>query len=140
MRREDVIALNVKGDSMKDAGILSGDMVFAKRQPFAVAEFGIVGLETLLPLSLGLLHGGKLELPQVLGLLSNRPADILKLGAGRLQRGLPADLVLIDVEQPWRVDALAFRSKSKNSPFDGFPVQGKVLQTVVDGRPIFKAS
>ena len=76
----------------------------------------------------------------MLGLLSNRPADILKLGAGRLQRGLPADLVLIDVEQPWRVDTLAFRSKSKNSPFDGFPVQGKVLQTVVDGRPIFKAS
>ena len=112
----------------------------SKRQPFAVAEFGIVGLETLLPLSLGLLHGGKLELSQVLGLLSNRPADILKLGAGRLQRGLPADLVLIDVEQPWRVDTLAFRSKSKNSPFDGFPVQGKVLQTVVDGRPIFKAS
>jgi dihydroorotase len=72
-------------------------------------------------------------------LLTRRPADILKLGAGRLARGLPGDLTVIDLETPWQIDTLAFRSKSKNSPFDGYPVQGRVLQTVVDGRTIFRA-
>jgi dihydroorotase len=111
----------------------------SKRLPFAAAEFGIVGLETLLPLSLSLVHGGKLELPRLLALLTQGPADLLKLGAGRLARGLPADLVLIDLESPWQIDTLALRSKSKNSPFDGFPVQGRVLRTVVDGRTIYQA-
>ena len=111
----------------------------SKRQPFAVAEFGIVGLETLLPLSLSLVHNGRLELTKLLSLMTQGPADILKLGAGRLARGLPADLVLIDLETPWRIDTLAFRSKSKNAPYDGFPVQGRVLRSVVDGRSIYEA-
>ncbi len=111
----------------------------SKRLPFAVAEFGIVGLETLLPLSLSLVHNGRLELTKLLSLLTQGPADVLKLGAGRLARGLPADLVLIDLETPWRIDTLAFRSKSKNAPYDGFPVQGRVLRSVVDGRSIYTA-
>jgi dihydroorotase len=111
----------------------------SKRLPFALAEFGIVGLETLLPLSLGLVQNGALGLSQLIALLTQRPADILKLGAGRLARGLPGDLTVIDLETPWQIDTVAFRSKSKNSPFDGYPVQGRVLQTVVDGRTIFRA-
>ncbi|WP_455373547.1 dihydroorotase [Limibacillus halophilus] len=111
----------------------------SKRLPFALAEFGIVGLETLLPLSLALVQNGKLDLSRLIGLMTCNPADILKLGAGRLARGLPGDLTLIDLETPWRIDTLAFKSKSKNSPFDEHPVQGRVLQTVVDGRTIFRA-
>ena len=72
--------------------------------------------------------------------LTVRPADILGLSAGRLKKGAPADLVLFDPERPWRIDPDRFRSKSKNSPFEDRPVQGKVLMTVVDGRVIFEAT
>ena len=65
------------------------------------------------------------------------PADILALPAGRFKAGEPADLVLFDLDQPWQIEIDNFRSKSKNSPFDGRPVQGRVLRTVVDGRWIF---
>jgi len=62
---------------------------------------------------------------------------ILGLEVGRLTPGAPADLVLFDPEASWRIDTELFRSKSKNAPFDGRPVQGRVEQTVVDGRTIF---
>jgi dihydroorotase len=111
----------------------------AKRQPFANAEPGIAGLETLLPLSLALFHQERLGLLDVLACLTSRPAAILGLPGGRLAKGAPADLVLFDAEQPWLIDPDKFLSKSKNSPFDQHPVQGKVLTTVVDGRHIFEA-
>jgi dihydroorotase len=111
----------------------------SKRLPFALADFGVVGLETLLPLSLGLVHEGRIGLLDLLDRLTARPAAILGLGAGRLERDRPADLVLFDPERPWRIDPELFRSKSKNSPFEDHPVQGKVLRTVVDGRSIFEA-
>ena len=111
----------------------------SKRLPFAQAEFGILGLETLLPLSLALVHKGEVGLLDLLARLTCRPAEILRLPAGRLQPGAPADLVLFDLELPWRLDPALFRSKSKNSPFEGHLVQGKVLRTVVDGRSIFAA-
>ena len=109
----------------------------AKRIPFAQAEFGIVGLETLLPLSLRLVHQGRTSLLDLLGRLTYRPADILGIEAGRLKKGAPADLVIFDPDIAGRIEPDKFRSKSKNSPFENHPVEGRVLRTVVDGRSIF---
>jgi len=110
-----------------------------KRVPFAQAENGVVGLETLLPLALALHHKGKLSLVEVLKKLTSAPAAILRLPFGRIAKGAPADLVLFDPDRPWIVDAKRFRSKSKNSPFDEMPVMGKVLRTVVAGRTLYDA-
>jgi dihydroorotase len=109
----------------------------SKRLPFSSAAYGIVGLETLLPLSLELYHNRHLELIEVLRRLTINPARILGLEVGRLTPGMPADLVLFDPDLPWRVDTDRFRSKSKNAPFDGRPVQGRAERTIVDGRTIF---
>lgn len=109
----------------------------SKRVPFASAAFGIIGIETLLPLTLGLVHMGKLRLLDALAAVTCRPADILRLPFGRLMAGRPADLVVFDPDRPWRIDESAFRSKSKNSPFDGRPVIGRVTRTIVDGRTVF---
>ena len=109
----------------------------SKRVPFAQAAFGIIGLETLLPLTLGLVHKGQLPLMTALKALTCRPADLLKLPLGRLRKSGPADLVAFDLDRPWRIDVDAFRSKSKNSPFDELPVAGRALRTVVDGRTVF---
>ena len=109
----------------------------SKRLPFSSAEYGIIGLETLLPLSLELYHNRHMPLIEVLRRLTVNPARILGLEVGRLTPGAPADLVLFDPEAPWQIDTERFRSKSKNAPFDGRPVQGRVEQTVVDGRTIF---
>jgi dihydroorotase len=112
----------------------------AKRLPFAQAAFGGVGLETLLPVSLGLYHHGGMSLLQVLRPLTCAPADILGLPAGRLKKGAAADLVLFDPERGWKVDADDLLSKSKNTPFDKFLVQGRALRTVIDGRTVYNAA
>ncbi|MGH6677857.1 MAG: dihydroorotase, partial [Bradyrhizobium sp.] len=110
----------------------------SKRLPFSSAACGIVGLETLLPLSLALYHNGDLKLLDLMARLSASPADILRLPVGRLVPGASADLVLFDPDQAWRICPDEFRSKSKNAPFDGHPVQGQVKRTIVDGRTIFR--
>lgn len=110
----------------------------SKRQPFVQAHPGIVGLETLLPLSLELVHNGFIELPALFQRLAATPAKLMKLPGGRLDKGAPADLVLFDAEAPRRIDVHAFRSKCKNSPFDGRPVQGTVLATLVSGRVVYR--
>jgi dihydroorotase len=79
-----------------------------------------------------------MPLIDVIGAVTFRPADILGLPAGRLKPGAKADLALIDVDTPWQIDVAAFSSKSKNSPFDGRPVQGRVVRTVVSGRTVFE--
>jgi dihydroorotase len=112
----------------------------SKRLPFEQAEFGAVGLETLLQLTLELCHNGHLNLPDALARVTCRPADILGLPVGRLTVGGPADLVVFDPDRPKRIEPNTFVSKSKNSPFDGRLVQGQVLRTVVDGRTIFSAA
>jgi len=109
----------------------------SKRLPFASAASGIIGVETLLPLALELYHNGHLPLLAVLRAVTQRPAEILRLPAGRLAIGAAADLVLFDLERPWRIDVDALRSKSKNSPYDGRPVQGRALRTVIAGRSVF---
>ena len=111
----------------------------SKRLPFANADPGIVGLETLLPLSLELTHKGLLNALELFRRLAATPARILGLEAGRLRPGAPADLIVFDPDKPRRLAPDSFRSKSKNSPFEGHPVQGEVLRTVVDGRTIFEA-
>jgi dihydroorotase len=112
----------------------------SKRQPFARAAHGTVGVETLLPIALELCHGGHLSLLEVIGLLTVRPAELLGLACGRLERGAPADLLLFDPETPWRIDAEALRSKAKNSAFDGHPVQGRAVRTIVAGATVYTTS
>ena len=109
----------------------------SKRLPFTSAASGIIGLETLLPLSLALYHNRHMPLLRLVEALTVAPAKILGLPAGRLDVGAPADLVVFDLERPWRIDVDAFRSKSKNAPFDGRPVQGHALMTIVGGRVVF---
>jgi dihydroorotase len=109
----------------------------SKRLPFSSAAYGIVGLETLLALSLELYHNRHLDLLGVIRLLTLNPAQILRLPVGRLAVGAPADLVLFDPDQPWQICPDAFLSKSKNAPFDDRPVKGRVQLTIVDGRTIF---
>ena len=111
----------------------------SKRLPFSSAAYGIVGLETLLPLSLELYHNGHLELIDVVQRLTSNPARILRLPIGRLAPGAPADLVLFDPDFSWCISTDDFRSKSKNAPFDGRPVKGQVRRTIVDGRTIFRS-
>jgi dihydroorotase len=110
----------------------------AKRLPFVQAEPGAVGVETLLPLVLELVHGKHLSLASALGLLTTRPAAILDLPRGKLAKGAAADLVVIDLDTPWKIDEAALLSKSKNTPFGGRPVQGRALRTVVAGKTVFE--
>jgi dihydroorotase len=108
--------------------------VETKRLPFAEAADGAVGLETLLPAALRLMHDGRLSLGQLIRAMSTRPAEILGLPAGRLARGAPADLVLFDPDEPYVLDKQDLRSRSKNSPFDEARMQGRVRSTIVGGR------
>ena len=108
-----------------------------KRRPFAEAAPGAVGLETLLPAALSLHHEEGLDILDVLRPLTHGPATLLGLEAGVLEAGAPADLILFDPGAPVIVDAATLRSKSKNSPFDGRRLQGRVEMTIVGGRVVF---
>ena len=112
----------------------------SKRLPFSSAAYGIVGLETLLALSLELYHNRHLGLLDLVRLMTLNPAQILRLPVGRLAVGAPADLVIFDLDQPWQICPDDFLSKSKNAPFDDRPVRGRVRLTIVDGRTIFRHS
>ncbi len=110
----------------------------SKRLPFAQAAPGGIGLNTLLAVSLELYHNGHLGLLDLLRLITSQPAELMSLEAGSLRKGAPADLVLFDPDEGWKVDADKLVGKTQNSPFDGRPVQGRVILTVVDGRPVFE--
>ena len=109
----------------------------SKRLPFAEAAPGAVGLETLLPAALRLWHSGDLTLVQLFRALALNPARRLGLPVGRLAVGAPADLVLFDPDAPFVLDRFALRSKSRNTPFDGARMQGRVRATFVAGRQVF---
>ncbi|QYX57457.1 dihydroorotase [Roseovarius sp. SCSIO 43702] len=112
----------------------------SKRLPFEEAASGAVALETLLPAALRLYHAGDLDLPTLFRALSFAPARRLGLASGRLARDAPADLVLFDPDAPFVLDRWKLRSKSKNTPFDGARLQGKVRATYIAGTPVYEAS
>ena len=108
----------------------------AKRLPFADAAPGMAGAETLLTLCLGLVRDGVLDLPRLFDLLAANPAKILSVPGGRIEIGAEADLILVDPDLPWRIDADRMAASAGNTPFDGLPVQGRVLQTIKGGQPV----
>ena len=109
----------------------------SKRLPFEEAASGAVGLETFLSAALRLVHGGAMDLPTLWRAISLNPAQRLNLPSGRLAEGAPADLVLFDAHAPFVLDRATLRSKSRNTPFDGMRMQGKVLKTFVAGTCVF---
>ena len=109
----------------------------SKRLPFEAAAPGAVGLQTLLPAAMRLYHQGGLSLPQLWRAMSLNPAKRLGLEAGRLTPGAPADLVLFDPDAPFVLDRFALLSKSKNTPFDGARMEGRVSGTWIGGNRVF---
>lgn len=112
--------------------------VETKRLPFAEAEAGAIGLETMLPAGLRLVHNGELSLTSLIRAMSTRPAELLGLPGGTLRPGAPADLVIIDVDTPWVVDPAKLRSSCKNTPFDEAKFTGGAVRTIAGGRTVFQ--
>lgn len=110
-----------------------------KRLPFAEAAAGASALETLLPGALSLYHAGACPLMAIIAAMTINPARLLGLPQGRLSKGAPADLVLVDLDKPFRFDNALMQSKCKNSPFDGKLLQGVVRRTIVGGETVFRA-
>ena len=110
-----------------------------KHVEFDRAPFGIVGLETAVSLTLDrLVHSGLITLPRMVQLLSANPARLLGVSGGSLSVGQPADVTVIAPDLRVRVVARELRSKSKNTPFDGWELRGAVAATIVGGRPVFE--
>jgi dihydroorotase len=109
----------------------------AKEREFDDAPFGIVGLETALGLCLTEMVGsGLLALPELIDRMSTTPARVYHLPGGSLKRGGPADVVVFDPAARWKVDPERFFSKSRNTPYAGRELTGRVLRTVVGGRTV----
>ena len=105
-----------------------------KRLPFAEAEDGAIGLETMLSAAMRLVHAGHISLPKLIAAMTVRPAEILGLPQGRLAVGAPADLIRFDPDEPYVVDPAKLHSRSKNTPFDEARLDGRVKLTMVAGR------
>ena len=110
----------------------------AKRRPVGEAEFGSIGVETLLAAGLTLHHEIEVPLTRLIDAMSTTPAKLLGLSAGELTIGHPADLALIDIDAPWIVDADNLHSRSRNAAIEGRKVQGKVMKTIVSGKTVFE--
>ncbi|TLY27947.1 MAG: dihydroorotase [Nitrospirae bacterium] len=110
-----------------------------KQQEFAAAPHGVVGLETALPLTLALVEEGVLSLEMAVAKLTTEPARAFGLNKGTLTPGSDADVVVVDLHESWEVDPARFRSKSRNTPFAGWKVKGRVIATLVDGRVVYEA-
>ena len=109
-----------------------------KQQEFTEAPFGIVGLETALSLTLALVEEGVLTLESAVDKLATAPAKAFSLNAGTLAVGAPADVAIVDPTLEWEVDPSRFRSKSRNTPFAGWKVKGRVTTTIVSGRIVYE--
>ena len=107
-----------------------------KRLPFADAEPGMAGAETLLPLTLTLVRDGQIDLARAFALLAGNPAGLLGVPAGRLEVGLEADLALVEPERPWIVDRSKMAATAGNTPFDRRPVEGRVTALFKGGARI----
>lgn len=110
----------------------------SKDKPLEEAAFGIVGVETMLPLSMSLYHDKVLSLRDLLAKMTCNAAKIINFDGGVIKKGARADLVLIDLDSEWTIQSSEFYSKSKNSPFDDFKVKGRALRTVVAGKTVFE--
>lgn len=109
----------------------------SKRLPFATAASGAVGLETFLPALMQVFHSGAVPMADLWRAVSLNPARLLGLDTGRLAVGAPADLVVFDANKPFVLDRTKLLSKSKNTPFDGHKMQGRVLHTFVSGAQVY---
>lgn len=105
----------------------------AKRLPFADADPGMAGAETLLALGLGLVRDGTIDLPRLFDLLSAAPARRFGLPGGAVEIGGEADLILVDPDAPWRIASDRMAALAGNTPFDGLPVQGRIRHVVKGG-------
>ncbi len=110
--------------------------VETKRLPFAEAAVGAIGLETMLAAGLRLVHNGEIAIAALLRAMSTRPAELLNLPGGTLRAGRPADVIVIDPDEPWVLDPADLRSQCKNTPFDEARFTGRVLRTIVGGRTV----
>ncbi len=114
--------------------------VETKRLTFAEAAHGAAGLETMLSAGLRLVQEGEVSLLRLIDAMSTKPSEILRLPTGRLTPGAPADVIVFDPEEPWVCDPEAMRGRSKNTPFDGARMTGRVKLTVVNGETVFDAA
>ena len=141
LRSEDDRLALVEGvcDGSIDVIVSSHDPQSAdtKRLPFAEAEFGAIGLETLFSATLSLLHTGQVPLPRLIEALTSAPSGVLGLETGRLAPGAPADFVLADADKSWTVEDKKLHSRAKNTPFERRTLEGKVLETVIAGRTVY---
>ncbi|MCA8886036.1 MAG: dihydroorotase [Hyphomonadaceae bacterium] len=141
LRGEDdrVALVQAVNDSLIDVIVSGHDPRPAedKRLPFEEAAFGAVGLETLLPGALTLHHKGDVALNTLFRAMTQRPAELMNLPQGRLTKGAPADIIVIDLGAPFRLDSDKLRSKSNNSPFDEKLLQGAVKRTFIAGKTVF---
>ena len=112
--------------------------VEVKRLPFAEAAFGAVGLQTMLPAGLRLVHNGEMDFKALIRAMSTRPAEILGLPGGSLRAGAPADVIVIDPDTPWILDRADLKSQCKNTPFDEARFSGRVVRTIVGGRTVYE--
>lgn len=110
--------------------------VETKRQTFAEAANGAVGLETMLSAALRLHHSGDIALPRLLAAMASAPAALIGSKAGRLSVGAPADLIVIDPDLPYVLEKARLKSRSKNSPFDEARMEGKAVKVIVGGRVV----
>jgi dihydroorotase len=111
--------------------------VETKRLPFAEAAPGAIGIETMLSAGLRLVHNSELSLVTLLRAMSTRPAELLGLPGGTLKNGAPADVIVIDADEPWVLDPAELKSKCKNTPFDEARMLGRVTRTIVAGRTVY---
>jgi dihydroorotase len=112
--------------------------VEVKRLPFAEAAAGAIGLETMLPAGLRLVHNGELDFKTLIRAMSTRPAELLGLPGGSLRPGSVADVIVIDAEIPWVLDPADLKSQCKNTPFDEARFSGRVARTIVGGRTVYE--
>jgi dihydroorotase len=139
--KEDLLALQ---EGLKDGTVDAVASDHAPHHPdekassLAEAPFGVIGLETTLPVMLSLVDQERIGLERAIELLTVGPARAMGLDAGTLQVGRQADLVIVDPDRTFRVDARSFRSKGRNCPFDGWSVRGRILFTMVGGKVVYE--
>lgn len=139
-RTDDDISALVEALQSGVADTISTDHAPHTPEDKAAGANGISGIETAFPLCYTkLVKGGFLTLQKLVKLMSTTPSAMMRLNKGRFQTGMAADFVLVDLNEPYRINAADFASRGKNTPFDGETVYGRILKTFKDGQPVFEA-